>query len=279
MIKKYCIYRITNLINGKTYIGQHQYRDLNDNYMGSGKRLRAAQAKYGIENFKKDILVFNVSKKEHADLLEKTFIAAEREKVGVENCYNIADGGEGGNTGPRSEEAIRKTSEAHKGKHLSEEWKKKISEANKGRLPWSTGKHLTEEHRRKISETQKGRKLTEDHKRKLKEAAKHRDYSGNAARFKLLAEKRKGIPRSEEVKRKVSEKNKGKHRTEEIRKKLSEAHKGIKQSIETREKRSRSVSEVLKVHRELYKHYKSTGGELNWNAFRKKMKEELIGGC
>lgn len=32
----YCIYRITNLINGKTYIGQHKYKKLSDSYMGSG---------------------------------------------------------------------------------------------------------------------------------------------------------------------------------------------------------------------------------------------------
>ena len=146
----YYIYRITNLINGKTYIGQHKYKKLNDSYMGSGKHLRAAQAKYGIENFKKEILVFNVSKKEHIDLLEKTFIAAEREKVGVENCYNIAEGGEGGNTGPHSEEHKRKIGAANKGKVRTAVVRTHWSSVRKG-------KPESEEHRRKLSEAKKGK--------------------------------------------------------------------------------------------------------------------------
>lgn len=100
------------MVNGKTYIGQHKYKELNDGYMGSGILIKDAQTKYGIENFKKDILVFNVAKKEHIDLLEKTFIASERNKVGKENCYNIANGG----AEPLSEETKKKMSEAARNK-------------------------------------------------------------------------------------------------------------------------------------------------------------------
>lgn len=35
----YTIYKTTNLINGKIYIGKHQTKDPYDSYLGSGKRL------------------------------------------------------------------------------------------------------------------------------------------------------------------------------------------------------------------------------------------------
>lgn len=54
-------------------------------------------------------------------------------------------------------------SEANKGKHLSEEHKKKISEANKG-------KTHNEETRKKMSEAKKGRTHSEEHIRKVSEA-------------------------------------------------------------------------------------------------------------
>ena len=62
-----------------------------------------------------------------------------------------------GKTGIYSEESLRKMSESHKGKTLSDETRLKML----GRTPWNKGKSckpLTEEHRRKISEAMKGLK-------------------------------------------------------------------------------------------------------------------------
>lgn len=174
----YYIYRIINKINRKTYIGQHKYNNLNDNYMGSGTNLRRAKKKYGIENFKKEILVFNISKKEYADILEKTFITAERKRVGAGNCYNITDGGKGCEGIKHSEEAKKKMSDAKKGKKHSEEHKQKLSETHKGKQLRLGCKH-SEETKKKMSEARKGenngmygKKHSEETKKKISEAQK-----------------------------------------------------------------------------------------------------------
>lgn len=85
----YTIYKITNLINSKYYIGKHQTMNLDDGYMGSGKILKYAIAKYGLKNFKKEIL--------HIFDNEAEMNAKEKELVVVnESTYNLNEGGKGG---------------------------------------------------------------------------------------------------------------------------------------------------------------------------------------
>ena len=57
--KKYhFIYKTTNLLSGRYYIGMHSTNDLEDGYLGSGRRLRYSINKYGVENHKREILEF-----------------------------------------------------------------------------------------------------------------------------------------------------------------------------------------------------------------------------
>jgi len=89
----YLIYKITNNINKKIYIGSHKTKNKDDGYMGSGKYLNHAINKYGVENFTKEILfVFDNAKEmydKEAEIVNDDFLAEE-------NTYNLKRGGFGG---------------------------------------------------------------------------------------------------------------------------------------------------------------------------------------
>ena len=52
---QYYIYMTTNNINGMKYIGKH-HGEVDDLYLGSGKKLKEDIDKYGKDNFTKSIL-------------------------------------------------------------------------------------------------------------------------------------------------------------------------------------------------------------------------------
>lgn len=86
----YTIYKTTNLINNKFYIGKHQTKDLADGYFGSGKLLVRAVNKYGIDNFATEIVA--VYETEHEmNLAEKILVVCDPEV-----SYNLCKGGQGG---------------------------------------------------------------------------------------------------------------------------------------------------------------------------------------
>ena len=88
--KYYYVYRIVNQVNGKEYIGFHSTDDLDDGYMGSGKILKQAIEKHGIDKFKKEIIqIFD--NKHDAEKLERELV--NEDYVKREDTYNISLGG------------------------------------------------------------------------------------------------------------------------------------------------------------------------------------------
>lgn len=89
----FTVYKITNLLDGKFYIGKHQTENLEDDYYGSGNYVRRAIAKHGLENFKKEILfVFD----NEADMNAKEAELVTRDICDRDDTYNLCEGGKGG---------------------------------------------------------------------------------------------------------------------------------------------------------------------------------------
>lgn len=87
------MYKTTNLINGKFYIGMHSTNNINDGYLGSGKRLKYSINKYGKENFKLEILEFFDSR---SLLTEREKEIVNEDLIKDPNCINLKLGGSGG---------------------------------------------------------------------------------------------------------------------------------------------------------------------------------------
>jgi hypothetical protein len=128
------IYKTTNMLNGKYYYGMHSTDNLNNDYFGSGRRLKRSLNKYGKENHKVDIIEFLSNRKSLVDR-EKEIVNLN--EVAKENCMNLRIGGTGGLEG-LSDESIQKirkgASDFLKRKWKDPEYCKKINNLSSVRM-------------------------------------------------------------------------------------------------------------------------------------------------
>lgn len=159
------IYKITNKLNSKIYIGAHKTIDINDRYMGSGTGIKRAIKKYGVENFEKEILFYLNSEQE---MYDKEAEIVTEEFINLSTNYNAKTGG--------------RTAYVY-----SDEVKKLISERTKECQTVVFGRIRTKETRNKISTTLSGRKLSDDTKERMSNSKKGISKSDETKRRMSIA--------------------------------------------------------------------------------------------
>jgi hypothetical protein len=91
--KYYILYKTTNLKNNKFYIGVHETNNLNDGYLGSGKRFKNSIYYHGKENFKREILEYFDNSTE---MYQRELEVVNEELLKNPKCLNLVTGGFGG---------------------------------------------------------------------------------------------------------------------------------------------------------------------------------------
>lgn len=161
----YTVYKIVNNTNNKYYIGVHKTNNPNDNYMGSGKAIKNAIAKYGKENFTKEILLITESKEEaYAKEKELTI------DFNLTDNYNMKLGGVGGFTKENSHKGLVASNFGKSGARLGG-LKSRDNKKGFHALPSAEIK----ENGRKGGLANKGKPKSEAHKQKIREALQNRN--------------------------------------------------------------------------------------------------------
>lgn len=166
------IYKTTNTLNGKTYIGQDSNN--NPNYYGSGLKIKRAIKKYGKENFKKEILeeCDNITQLNSREIYWIAKLNTTDRKTG----YNISIGGAEGDREKGRKILIEKGRyqywlEKYGAKEADirhSNWKSKISKYQQEKM--ENGWSHTDESKKKIGESTKNRVVSEESKIKMRKA-------------------------------------------------------------------------------------------------------------
>ena len=179
-MKKSYVYKITCLVTNEFYFGS-SFNAKRDWYWGSGRRIKERIAKYGKENFVKEILE-EFDDRVEAHRVENEYIEQFRHD---DKCLNQMLNR---HFGSFSEETCAKSSDAKRGKHRTEEVKAKMSPANRGEKNPMYGKHLSEEAKAKIGDANRGKHFSKEHRAKLSAALRGKTFS-DETRAKISAAK------------------------------------------------------------------------------------------
>jgi group I intron endonuclease len=158
MSKIYSIYKATNKINGKSYIGfdskwprrkhKHHFE-----YKERTSKFYNAIKKYGWDNFEWEVVYQSKDGKHCLETMELKFI---KEYNSFNNGYNSTPGGDGVVGYKHNNERRKKISMSAKNRKLSDETKKKMSESKSGINNHNYQKPMSAEQKKKISDTLKG---------------------------------------------------------------------------------------------------------------------------
>lgn len=168
------LYKITNKKNGKSYIGIHKTNEINDGYLGSGKYIKRAIKKYGVENFDKEIVAYFPDRKS-CSLAERKLI----QETPKEKLYNISSGGESwdyinennlNNINHTGDEYKNKLGNAISKALMKNHWARDVKKKDHPIYKSSYEKWLKtcyERHGKDVFKTFKNRKHTEESKKKI----------------------------------------------------------------------------------------------------------------
>jgi hypothetical protein len=182
------LYKITNKLTGDYYIGKHNGWKQNE-YWGSGNRIKWSLAKYGKENFQYDILCYGSPK--FILELEEKYVTLELIESDVK-CLNLCPGGIG--VSRFTEETRRKIGLASTSRQIGKKHKNTTKEKIRNSLK---GKSLKEETKKIISDIFSKRVWVNNgiicHRIDLKELENYKKQGFFAGRLPLTEEHRKNI--------------------------------------------------------------------------------------
>lgn len=163
LVKKFnYLYKITNKLNNKIYIGIHSTNNLNDKYMGSGGPLSRAKEKYGLENFEREILEFFPN----GDLMNEAEAAiVTKEFIKRPDVYNAVPGGKSFRVGPTENYDSKRHSEVQIKSWDNPEKRAKQAKTIKA-IAWKEWDNLEEvkiRHKESCSKAQRKHKAWKDY--------------------------------------------------------------------------------------------------------------------